>query len=31
MTLSLTDEKKNKIKTILTDCLRKYKIFKGIS
>ena len=24
--LSLTDEKKNKIKTILTDCLCKYKI-----
>ena len=26
MTLSLTDEKKNKIKTILTDCLCKYKV-----
>ena len=26
MMLSLTDEKKNKIKTILTDCLCKYKI-----
>ena len=26
MTLSLTDEMKNKIKTILTDCLGKYKI-----
>ena len=25
MTLSLTDEKKNKIKAILTDCLCKYK------
>ena len=26
MTLSLTGEKKIKIKTILTDCLCKYKI-----
>ena len=26
MTLSLTDEKKNNMKTILTDCLCKYKI-----
>ena len=26
MTLSLTDEKKNKIKTVLADCLCKYKL-----
>ena len=32
MTLSLTDEKKNKIKTILTGCLGNCKIsLKGIS
>ena len=27
MTLSLTDEKRNKIKALLTDCLSKYQIF----
>ena len=31
MAFSLTGENKKKIKTVLSDCLCKYDVFKGIS